>query len=334
MPATPAAIVVGEVLWDCFSEADGGRRILGGAPLNVAWNLAGLGLDPIFVSAVGDDELGHEIIERMRSFGMTTCGIAVLPGVTTGTVQVTLDKGEPQYEIVRDVAWDQIPMPTHELSEAISEAMAVAHRDDHPALLYYGSLACRDVRSRDTITRIRDTMLGDPIRSSVFFDVNLRAPHYDRETLNELRRSASVIKLNLNELSQLSDDAERSQAGEDGSLDESHQAAKRTIAAGRAFEADPDQVPLSGLLVTLGADGALVYTPGCNEPLRVQSPQPETMQDPVGAGDAFAAVMMHGILTGRPFTRSLPDAVAFASKVCSLAGATCDDRSFYRLPSS
>lgn len=334
MPDTPAVIIVGEVLWDCFSDQDGGRRILGGAPLNVAWNLAGLGVDPLFVSAVGEDDLGHEIIARMQAFGMTTQGIAVLPGVATGTVKVTLHAGEPSYEIVKGVAWDQIPMPSQELSNAISERMAAAHRSGHPTLFYHGSLACRDSRSRQTITTLRDSLLRDPVRTNVFFDVNLRAPHYDHAVLDRLRRSASFIKLNLDELGQLTGTGDHASDKNFSDKYFSDGAAQRTLAAGRAFESDADQVPLSGLLVTLGAEGALCYTPGCSEPLRVASPTPETMQDPVGAGDAFAAVVMHGILTGRPFTRSLHDAVAFASKVCSLAGATCDDPLFYTLPSA
>ena len=321
MSETPAAIIVGEVLWDCFCEQDGGRRILGGAPLNVAWNLAGLGVDPLFISAVGDDELGHEILQQMRDFGMTTAGIAVLSGVATGTVTVTLENGELRYEIVKNVAWDQIPATDHYLSELISERMASAHRSGIPAIVYHGSLACRDERSRSTIIELRDNLVGDPIRANVFFDVNLRAPHYNRATLDTLRRSASFIKLNLDELGVLTDEI-------DGD------ATQRTMAAGKAFEQEPEAAPLSGLLVTLGAEGALCYTPGCSEPLRVTSPPPATLTDPVGAGDAFAAVVIHGILSGRPFTNSLHDAVAFASKVCGLAGATCHDPLFYQLPST
>ncbi len=320
MSNKPAAIIVGEVLWDCFSEQDGDHRILGGAPMNVAWNLAGLGLDPLFVSAVGDDELGHEILARMKNFGMSTEGMVVLPGVPTGTVQVTLVDGEPQYEIVENVAWDQIPPPDEALSEAISDRLASSHRAGKPALFYHGSLACRDERSRSTIVGLRDAVLRDPVEAHVFFDVNLRAPHYEHATLELLRRSAALIKLNLDELSELS-------GGIEGD------AVEQTMAAGKSFEQDPTEVPLSGLLVTLGADGALCYTPGCSAPLQVHSPESEKMVDTVGAGDAFAAVVMHGILTGRPFTNSLHDAVEFASKVCGLAGATCDSTHFYKLPS-
>lgn len=325
MSNKPAAIIVGEVLWDCFSEQDGGQRVLGGAPLNVAWNLAGLGLEPLFVSAVGDDELGYEVLARMKSFGMSTEGVAVLPGVATGTVQVTLVDGEPNYDIVEDVAWDQIPLTDATLSAAISDRLAESNRSGMPALFYHGSLACRDQRSRHTILSLRDAVLNDPIETNVFFDVNIRAPHYDRATLDLLRRSAGFIKLNLDELAELAGDVQ----GDDVQGD----AVERTMAAGKMFDEDAEGVALSGLLVTRGADGALCYTPGCSEPLQVRSPEPEKMVDSVGAGDAFAAVVMHGILTGRPFTKSLHDAVAFASKVCGLSGATCDSPHFYKLPS-
>ena len=49
-------VLFGEVLHDCFPD---GSRVLGGAPLNVAWHLRALGLDPYLVSRVGDDAAGR-----------------------------------------------------------------------------------------------------------------------------------------------------------------------------------------------------------------------------------------------------------------------------------
>ena len=51
-------IIFGEVLYDCFPD---GQAVLGGAPFNVAWHLQGFGLNPLFISRVGDDPLGHLI---------------------------------------------------------------------------------------------------------------------------------------------------------------------------------------------------------------------------------------------------------------------------------
>ncbi|TWU02070.1 PfkB family carbohydrate kinase [Neorhodopirellula pilleata] len=307
-------LIVGEVLWDCFEN----RRVLGGAPLNVAWNLAGFGLDPLFVSAVGDDALGFEIIRKMQDFGMSTDGIAVLPDVQTGTVQVTMHDGEPHYEIVSGVAWDAIPTPAHTVVrgkplQAIIDERAQAADS---VLMYHGSLACRDPRSRATIETIRDSIQGD-----VFFDVNLRAPHFETSMLEELRRHASFIKLNFDELGELSRDLQ---------MDGATTPEQRTSTAGVALD-QTAATPLKTLLVTLGAEGALAYRPETDSLDRIQSPKPEKMIDPVGAGDAFAAVVIHGILMRRHLSDVLPDAVAFASRVCGLAGATCSDRDFYAL---
>ncbi|WP_404308142.1 PfkB family carbohydrate kinase [Neorhodopirellula lusitana] len=349
-------VVVGEVLWDCFEN----QSTLGGAPLNVAWNLAGLDLKPLFVSAVGDDALGKEIIQRMTDFGMSIDGVAVLPGVKTGTVQVTLDNGEPHYDIVSDVAWDQIPLASKRtvladdgtsqtLLDMIVGRAQAAHDAELPVVFYHGSLALRDSRSRAAIAELRDALQEKSIGAEVFFDVNLRAPHYDQASLDLFRRHASFIKLNLDELGELSCDAQESVGKEANGVQQT--AIEKTIAAGKSLNAT-SAVSLKTLLVTLGAEGAMAYQPkaaescdtddspnavccnGSSNPLRVKSPPPEKMTDPVGAGDAFAAVVIHGIATKRPMADVLPDAVAFASRVCGLPGATCMDKDFYFLNSN
>lgn len=311
-------LIVGEVLWDCFDEG----RVLGGAPLNVAWNLAGLGLDPLFVSAVGDDALGVEILQRMKHFGMSTAGVAVLPGVATGTVAVTMHDGEPHYDIVRDVAWDAIPSPvqTKVNDGSLHDLIVARAKESDSVLMYHGSLACRDERSRTTIESIRDSIHRESNDGDVFFDVNLRAPHFETSLLNELKKHASFIKLNLDELGELTVGLDS-----DGKTPE-----QTTRMAGDEFARSADS-PLKSLLVTLGAMGAIAYEPKSQSLDRVKSPTPETMVDPVGAGDAFAAVVIHGILTRRTMNETLPDAVAFASRVCGLSGATSADRNFYSL---
>ncbi|MEM6979665.1 MAG: PfkB family carbohydrate kinase, partial [Planctomycetota bacterium] len=133
---TGVPLIIGEVLWDCFPN----RSVLGGAPLNVAWNLRGFGLEPILLSAVGDDDLGHQALERMQAWGLSTDAIAVLPHVATGTVEIKLIDGEPEYDIVRDVAFDKIPTPSSNQLSAWRERIAATSR---PAAIYHGSLALR-----------------------------------------------------------------------------------------------------------------------------------------------------------------------------------------------
>ena len=71
-PSGIRPVVFGEVLWDCF---DDGTEVLGGAPFNVAWNLRGFGLDPLFVSRIGHDERGEKILDAMHRWGMDAAGV-------------------------------------------------------------------------------------------------------------------------------------------------------------------------------------------------------------------------------------------------------------------
>ena len=85
-------IIFGEVLWDCFPD---GRRVLGGAPFNVAWSLEGFGRKPLFVSSVGEDDDGLGIKSQMRAHGLSLAGLQTHPEVRTGEVHVTIKDNEP-----------------------------------------------------------------------------------------------------------------------------------------------------------------------------------------------------------------------------------------------
>lgn len=286
---TSRVMIVGEVLWDCFAE----HRVLGGAPFNVAWNLAGFGVDAVMVSAIGADDLGHEILGRMQRWGLTTEGIAVLENRPTGTVNVSLENGEPTYEITADVAWDAIPAPSLEL--------------DRMDFIYFGSLAWRSETTRHTIQQLRQRY-----SAPVFVDVNIRMPHFDKQWLPAMLGGARCVKLNEHELSQLVD---RSLA----TAIEREQAARQLMGQYRIRE----------LYVTRGADGAEWYS-DVGDRVEVAAPAPKNWVDAVGAGDAFTAVVLWGQLHHVERETSLHDAVHFAADVCGLSGATSDDKTFYQ----
>ena len=148
---------MGEALWDVLPE---GKKI-GGAPANFAYHVSQFGLPSCVVSAVGDDALGNEIIENFTSKGLNHL-IEKVP-YPTGTVQVEIDQaGIPQYEIKENVAWDNIPY-TARLEQLAERTKAVC----------FGSLAQRNVVSRNTINRFLDAMPQNA-ESLVVFDVNLR----------------------------------------------------------------------------------------------------------------------------------------------------------------
>src|SRR6188508_865658 len=95
MPERPLILALGEILWDLLPSG----RQLGGAPANFAYHAAQLGADARIVSAVGDDELGREVLARQQALGLDTSLIAVDPAHPTGTVTVSLEAGQPTYAI-------------------------------------------------------------------------------------------------------------------------------------------------------------------------------------------------------------------------------------------
>jgi fructokinase len=286
---TAPVLVFGEVLYDCFPD---GHRVLGGAPFNVAWHLRGLGGEPLFVSAVGDDDDGASIRQAMENWGMDPRGLQTHPRLATGAVEVSFEKGEPSYEICAPRAWD-----------AIADDGRQATR-----LLYHGSLALRETESREALEAIRGRSEG-AVR---FLDLNLRPPHYQIGQLRELIRGAGWLKLNLDELAEL--------AGRDGLGFEQ----ARPVAAEMR-----QRYGIGNVLLTAGGKGALLEG-DLGSAAVSPAPAPETVADTVGAGDSFSAVAIHGILRGWDGERLLRAAAGFAARVCGLRGATTEDRNFYR----
>jgi fructokinase len=169
-------------------------------------------------------------------------------------------------------------------------------------LLYHGSLALRSPYAQQQFKTLRES--GD---WSVFLDVNLRAPWWDQASLFDWIQSARWVKLNVDELREL------------GFQEPVLEVAMRNFQT---------QFELEQVIVTRGSEGASVLTP---EGFFSQTPGeiPEFV-DTVGAGDAFTAVFIHGLIESWPIQDTLVAAQAFASQVIGLRGATPDNRAFYK----
>ena len=176
---------LGEALYDVFPN----RRVLGGAPLNVAFHahqlLQSLGGEGVIVSRVGSDEAGRELLEEVSRWGSNRF-LQVDPDHPTGRVLVKHSGSEVQYEIVEEVAWDYLAW-TPELSELSRSCDALA----------FGSLAQRASPSRETIQRF----VREAIQAIRLFDANLRQSFYSPEILRESCQLASLVKCNHEELS-------------------------------------------------------------------------------------------------------------------------------------
>ncbi len=174
---------LGEVLWDVLPE---GKK-LGGAPANFAYHAGQfLGMDnTIAVSALGEDKLAEETIEALKEHGLND----LLPRVPypTGTVQVQLDEqGIPTYDIKENVAWDNIPFDD-DIAQIARNCRAVC----------FGSLAQRNVVSRETIQKFLDATPADCLK---IFDINLRQQFYTQEILRESFQRCNILKINDEEL--------------------------------------------------------------------------------------------------------------------------------------
>lgn len=281
---TDIVVGMGEALWDVLPE---GKKI-GGAPANFAYHVSQFGLPSCVVSAVGEDALGKEIVENFTSKGLNQL-IAEVP-YPTGTVQVEIDPaGVPQYEIKENVAWDNIPY-TPQLEALASKTKAVC----------FGSLAQRNIVSRETIDRFLDAMPRTD-ESLVVFDVNLRQGFYTKEILCNSMKRCNILKINDEELVTVS-----RMFGYPG-IDLQD---KCWILLGK--------YNLKMLILTCGINGSYVFTPGN---VSFQPTPKVEVADTVGAGDSFTAAFIASILRGKSVAEAHSLAVRTSAFVCTKKGA-------------
>lgn len=280
----PYVVGLGEALWDVLPE---GKK-LGGAPANFAFHAAQFGRRAIAVSAVGEDNLGTETLEEFKKKNLNV----LMPRVpyATGTVQVTVDEqGIPTYDIKENVAWDNIPF-TPEIESVAKQCEAVC----------WGSLAQRNVVSRQTIQKFLDAMPSDGNRLRIF-DINLRQNFYTPEVIQDSLQRCNILKINDEELVTIS-----RLFGYPG-LDIRN---KCWLILGK--------YNLRMLVLTCGVNGSYVFTPGHVS----YQPTPKVeVADTVGAGDSFTGSFCASLLRGRSVAEAHEIAVRVSAYVCTQKGA-------------
>jgi fructokinase len=267
-----------------------GTRVLGGAPFNVAWHLRAFGDCPRFISRVGDDESGREVGHAMASWGLNSENLQRDLHHPTGRVEVSIAGGEPSYEIVAGCAYEFIA--ASELRGPFSAG-----------ILYHGSLCLHNPQAAAALS-----WLSEQPGMRIFLDVNLRSPWWQQGQLEALLENATWVKMNQDELQQLT--ANRGDLVEQMATLQS-------------------EFNVQQLILTRGKQGALVRTAD-GELNSVLPDRAGPLVDTVGAGDAFSAVYIHGLIHGWPITKTLQRAQQFASRVIGLRGATTRERGFYQ----
>ena len=273
-------VCFGEMLWDVLPS--GAKP--GGAPMNVAYHLQKLGMQPAVISRVGQDEKGNELLRLLEKNGIPTTYVQQDATQPTGVVLARLnEKAEAHYEIMQPVAWDFIG--AHEdLKKLVSGAR----------YLVFGSLAARNPISKNTLLQLLEGA------GTKVFDINLRAPHYTKETLEQLLQKCDLLKINEEELELV--------AGWYGHL--------------KKLE---DQMVLLqerfgiGTVVTTRGNAGAVLRIGDNT--YAHPGYTVAVNDTVGSGDAFLAALLSQIHTGAEGTEALRFANGLGAFVASSEGA-------------
>ncbi len=286
-------LVFGEVLFDEFEDK---HSNLGGAPFNVAWHLQGFDLAPIFISRVGNDERGKIITDKMDKWGMDVSGIQFDPVYPTGLVKIALRNGQPTFDICPDQAYDFI-----EYSSFLKSL------DSAPStFIYHGSLALRSETNKRTLHSLLTSL-----NLNVFVDINLRPPWWNLPDIKRVLHQADYVKLSCEELEQITG---REMFTEGQLRDQAQQV---------CLEYDLDLVS-----VTLGKKGSFVVQRS-GEYSRCAVADVASLADTVGAGDAFASVLILGILKKWHIPDTIKRASEFAGRICSIRGAVLSDKSAY-----
>ena len=284
---------VGELLWDLLPE---GPR-LGGAPANFTVMAGRLGSHAAILSRIGRDDLGRRAVQLLDPLPADTEFLQVDPAHETGRVTVAFKDGQPEYTIHQPAAWDFL-----ELSD---EWVQLAERAD---AICFGSLAQRSVESRQTIQTLAAQTQANCVR---VFDVNLRAPFYSSEVIQESLELATVMKMNDAEVPRVLGllGLPAFDAADPGAL---------RWGAEKLLEEFPT---LRMVAVTRGGSGSLLVT---REAWHDHAGIAVKVADTIGAGDAFTAALTHYMLRGADLATLNEAGNRWGGWVASQSGAMPD----------
>jgi len=286
-------LVIGEILFDVFEK----EKRLGGAPFNFAFHLKNFGLPLRYISRIGNDTHGKEILNMLERHHFNIDDIQIDDKHDTGTVIVQLSSsGNPTFHIKPKVAYDYINYLPKEHSSLIDTA----------DFIYFGTLVQRSKLGFENIQKFMDLRRSDAI---CFYDINLRPDCYSDKVILTSLEHADILKLNTQELDEC----------------------KRIFRFSKDNDAYihflMDQYALKFVAITRGDKGSELYTKDGN--FHAKTNRVSSIVDTVGAGDAYSSMLAIGIIKGWETEKMLSMASMFASRICEIRGAIPESQEFY-----
>lgn len=274
---------IGELLWDVLEDTEK----LGGAPINFAYHAGALGANTLAISTVGNDLRGKTALVELRRRGVCCDHITVSRDRVTGYVEAKIDAaGVASYQFPDNVAWDAIYLA--------EETLALA---PHLDAVCFGSLAQRSASSRRAIREFLQLIGSTTLK---VFDLNLRQQFHTPEIIRSSMAIADVLKLNDDEL-RLIAKMEKLQGKSSAIL----------MALVRSYD-------LQLAVLTRGNTGSLLVS---RSQVSEHKGYSTTIADTIGAGDAFTAATVLGLLGGMDLDAINDHANRVAAYVCSQKGA-------------
>lgn len=281
---------IGEILFDVYP----GCKTIGGAPFNFLYHIKKLTGTGNFVSRIGNDDNGKEIIKFLRSNGISIEYTQIDPIHPTGISLAALDALKiPTWEIKTDTAYDFI--------QATAETKNLIENETD--CLYFGTLAQRNIISRKTIQKFFNLDLR------YFCDLNVRQNFYTESLIKECISAADILKINIDELHLINE-----------------LILKKKFDAADTPRRILEEFNLKIICVTYGEDGANIFRGSEYSHFKVKI---KNVVDTVGAGDAYAAILCIGYHRNWDIGKINKIASEFAGEIIKINGALPADSELY-----
>lgn len=285
----PHITSIGEILFDIYEDV----KKLGGAPFNFIYHVIKLSGNGNFISRIGNDKNGKEILKFLEDKSISSDFIQEDVEHPTGKAIANLNENKvPDWIIQEHCAYDFI--------ENKNDINNLINKSD---CLYLGTLAQRNPVSRATIQSLFNRQI------KYFCDLNIRQKFYTKEIIDITLKATNILKINENELTLLNKLF----------INESHDLITSSVKLKNLFNIDI-------LCVTSGEKGSYLFK---LEEIDYCKPSTGKAIDTVGAGDAFAAVLCIGYLEGWELKKLNKTASDFAGEIVKIKGALPADDEIY-----